>query len=234
MHDGARAFITLIYCICADGTALVPTLIYPSDSGKPLDTWTQDLEEDDKLFMGCSDTGWSCNAFGLEWLKKVFIPHVRRTHSARQHVLLIVDGHSSYVNFAFIEYVIAHRIALLILPPYTTYRLQPLDVGIFGPLAHFFSEQIRALLNRGDGLVRSNKALFYKLFKPAFKQALTELNIKSSFAKCGIWPHDPTKVTSQLKKEEERPVTPEEQEIFGIELQTPLTVKSLRRFHLDF
>jgi hypothetical protein len=145
-----------------------------------------------------------------------------------------VDSYSSHVNFAFIKYAIAHRITLLILPPYTTYCLQPLDVGIFGPLAHFFSKQIRALLNRGDSLVRSNKALFYKLFKPAFKQALTESNIKSSFAKCGIWPHDPTKVTSQLKKEEERPVTPKEQEIFSIELQTPLTVKSLRRFHLDF
>jgi hypothetical protein len=102
IHDGARAFITLICCICADGTALVPLLIYPSDSGQPLDTWTQDLEEDDKLFMGCSENGWSSNTFGLEWLKKVFVPHVQRTHSPRQKVLLILDGHSSHVKFAFI------------------------------------------------------------------------------------------------------------------------------------
>lgn len=64
--DGARDFVTLLCCICADGTTLPPTLIYPLETSKPLDTWTQDLEDDDELYIGCSPTGWSNNSFGLE------------------------------------------------------------------------------------------------------------------------------------------------------------------------
>jgi hypothetical protein len=101
-------------------------------------------------------------------------------------------------------------------------------------LAYFFSEQIRVLLNRGEGIVRSSKAMFYKLFKPAFKQALIESNIKGSFTKTGIYPHYPSIVTDQLKREKERPTTPDTKEVFGVEFQTPLTVKSLRQFHLDY
>jgi hypothetical protein len=41
-------------------------------------------------------------------------------------------------------------------------------------------------------------------------------------------------VTDQLKREKERPTTPDTKEVFGVELQTPLTVKSLRQFHLDY
>jgi hypothetical protein len=123
LHNGCREFITLICAICADRTALPPTLIYPLETAKPLDTWTQDLKEDDELYIGCSPTGWSNNAFGLEWLKKVFVPYIKRKHSIRDHVLLIVDGHSSYINMAFIKYVVKNRIVILILPPHTTHCL---------------------------------------------------------------------------------------------------------------
>jgi hypothetical protein len=48
-----------------------------------------------------------------------------------QKRLLIVDGYLSYVNMAFIDWADQHGIILLILSPYITYRLQPLDVGLF-------------------------------------------------------------------------------------------------------
>ena len=80
MNDGSRDFISLLACICADGTALPPTLIYPSDSGDPLDTWVEDVKRTDLLHMSCSPTGWSNNAFGLAWLQQVFEPYTRRKH----------------------------------------------------------------------------------------------------------------------------------------------------------
>ena len=61
------------------------------------------------------------------------------THAARdgnrEHTLLIADGHSSHVNLRFLDYADRERIIVLILPPHTSHRLQPLDLGLFAPLA---------------------------------------------------------------------------------------------------
>jgi hypothetical protein len=43
LQDGNREWITTIACICADGTALTPTLIYQAVSRNIQDTWLQDF-----------------------------------------------------------------------------------------------------------------------------------------------------------------------------------------------
>jgi hypothetical protein len=48
--------------------------------------------------------------------------------------LLIYDGHSSHITSDMVEMVAANNIHLFCLPPHTTHRLQPLDVGIFRPV----------------------------------------------------------------------------------------------------
>ena len=44
--------------------------------------------------------------------------------------LFIIDGHSSHLNMKFMDFCEAHRIVLGFLPPHSTHRLQPLDVGV--------------------------------------------------------------------------------------------------------
>jgi hypothetical protein len=111
------------------------------------------------LYIRCSKTSWSNNAFGLLWLQHVFKPYTCRKHS-QDHRLLIVDGHLSHVNIAFIEFAITHKILLLVLPPHTTHRLQPLNVSIFGPLAQAYSEIVLRLIQDSIGKVITSKALF--------------------------------------------------------------------------
>jgi hypothetical protein len=93
----------------------------------------------EQLHIKYSKTGWSNNTFGLLWLQYVFKPYTRRKHG-QDYRLLIVNGHLSHVNIAFIEFAITHKILFLVLPPYTTHRLQLLNVSIFGPLAQAYSE----------------------------------------------------------------------------------------------
>jgi hypothetical protein len=57
----------------------------------------------------------------------------------RDRRLLIVNGHSSYVNLPFIEYVDTNRILLAVFSPYLTHRLQPLNIGLFSPLVTYYS-----------------------------------------------------------------------------------------------
>lgn len=47
---------------------------------------------------------------------------------------LILDGHDLYISTEVMQFCITKKIILLCLPPYATHFLQPLDVGIFGPL----------------------------------------------------------------------------------------------------
>jgi len=53
------------------------------------------------------------------WLQKVFERYIKLAR-ATQKRLLIVDGHLSHVNMAFVDWADQHGIILLILPPYIT------------------------------------------------------------------------------------------------------------------
>jgi hypothetical protein len=58
----------------------------------------------------------------MRWLEEVFERYTRSSNS-RSKRLLIVDGHSSHVNMEFINFADTHRIIILVLPPYSTYKL---------------------------------------------------------------------------------------------------------------
>jgi hypothetical protein len=72
IQDGNREWITLLACICADGLALEPALIYQSASDSIQDTWLQALMPEDRGYICSSPSGWTNNDIGLSWLKQVF------------------------------------------------------------------------------------------------------------------------------------------------------------------
>lgn len=53
-----------------------------------------------------------------------------------------MDGHDSHLTFEFLEYCISHDIICICLPAHSTHLLQPLDVGLFGPLAQAYSNSL--------------------------------------------------------------------------------------------
>lgn len=74
--------------------------------------------------------------------------------------LLIVDGHSSFMNMKFIEVVDRLRIIVLILPPHTTHRIQPLNVGLFGLLATAYTKELNNLMFSSAGMISMSKRMF--------------------------------------------------------------------------
>jgi hypothetical protein len=74
--------------------------------------------------------------------------------------MLLVDGHSSHVNMAFLNWCDAHRIVVMILPPHSTHRLQPLDVGLFSPLAVVYTLKLSDTYTKSLGLVSITKRMF--------------------------------------------------------------------------
>jgi hypothetical protein len=84
--------------------------------------WVSEVNEDSGVHFAVSENGWSSNAIGLSWLKTVFQRYTKLARATTKR-LLIVDGHSSHVNMAFIDFADKHGIIILILPPHTTHRL---------------------------------------------------------------------------------------------------------------
>jgi hypothetical protein len=165
-HDGNREFISCLACISAVGKWIPPVLVYKGLSGDLRDTWVKDVHKDAGVYFAATENGWSNNALGLRWLQKHFERHTK-PKSNRTRRLLLVDGHSSHVNMEFIDWADRHRIIVMILPPHTTHRLQPLDVGMFQALATAYSKELDTLIDNGLGRVHMSKRFFYKFFKKA-------------------------------------------------------------------
>lgn len=199
-QDGSREFISLLATICADGSALPPALIYQGASLDLQDTWLEDYDSSsDEAYFAVSHKGWTTDDLGLSWLSKIFEP-LTRPKAGHAKRLLIMDGHSSHVNLRFIDTCDNHGVIVVILPPHSTHRLQPLDVAIFSPLATAYSHQIDGLIQSSHGFSRTTKRSFWSMFRPAWKTALTFANVRSAFAATAIHPLGPDRVLHKLKK----------------------------------
>lgn len=71
----------------------------------------------------------------------------------------------------------------LCLPPHTTYFLQPLDVGCFGPLNIAYKIQLEK--RNKTGVVNVSKLDFLTLLKNAREEAMTLKNIMSAWEAIG-------------------------------------------------
>ena len=211
-------------CVCADGTALPPALIYQGSSGDLQDTWVEDLCEGERAYFASSENGWSSDDFGLAWLR-LFDKWTRHKGSRRR--LLIVDGHSSHINWSLVTTADGLQILIFILPPHTTHRLQPLDVGLFSPLSQAYSTRLDAYTHGGLGWVSMTKRMFWPLFRDAWEASFTFKNIKKAFEKTGIWPLNKERTISKLQQSSSAPTTPSR--ITPLPITTPMTCRGIRR-----
>ena len=60
----------------------------------------------------------------------------------------------------FIDMCDQLRILLLVLPSYSTHRLQPLNVSLFAPLATFYTISLNKLLNNSLDMISMTKRAF--------------------------------------------------------------------------
>jgi hypothetical protein len=187
IQDGSREWITLLACICADGSHLQPSLIYQSAAGSIQDTWLQAMRPEDRVYISSSPSAWTNNDIGLSWLKQVFDRYTR-LKAGRGYRLLILDGHGSHLTMEFIEYCDRNRILLAVYPPHSTHTLQPLDVVMFKPLLSAYSTQISQFMERSQGLTSMSKRDFYPMFMAAWEASFKEETILKAFEVTGLSP----------------------------------------------
>lgn len=145
-----------------------------------------------------TENGYMENEIWESWCSK-FVEFTNPT--ADNPVVLIADQHDSRHYMPAVEYLTAHHVRFLVLPPHTTHILQPLDVGFFGP----FKMQLRSEW-RTEAFTHE-RSIIVKCVKAALDKVGTvttsgTTHVRSSavikaFSSTGIWPYNPGVVTDQ-------------------------------------
>lgn len=84
---------------------------------------------------------------------------------------------------------VEHNIHLFCLPPHTTHRLQPLDVGVFGPFQRKWADRCDDVLDETGEEIR--RADFVKEYMGVRKQTFLETTIRKAWEQSGIRPLNP-------------------------------------------
>lgn len=183
--SGTSDHITLLCGASAAGVALPPMIIF----SKAFPGGSYKFDGPDDAVYAKSESGWIDSELFLVWMKKVFLKYC----GSQRPVLLFIDGHASHVNLDVIDLARESDIILFCLPPHTTHALQPLDVSVFKSLKSHFTKAVHALSFAKKDFVVSKRD-FARVVKTPFERAFCISNVKSGFAKCGIYPFDPNAI----------------------------------------
>jgi len=182
--------LTSLACICEDLDIKVPPFVlYPGKSTKACNLVDLPPQTDTMS----TAKGWITTHSFRYWVESIFLKNIPSTRP----VLLILDGHSTHITWELTKYRERNLIELLCLPSHASHILQPLDVGVFGPMKNSYTKHCDICLsqtntnifNAGKTIKKViDKYVFGGLFKKAYYDAMSANNVLSAFESTGIWP----------------------------------------------
>ncbi|KAJ8111260.1 hypothetical protein OPT61_g6103 [Boeremia exigua] len=197
----SREWVSIIESVSATGSKLQCLVIF---KGKHLQsTWFPSNETPNWLYT-TSQNGWTSNAIGFEWLKRIFLPNT--SPSSGGYRLLILDGHGSHIPIDFMWLCKTNKVYLLYLPPHASHVLQPLDLAPFSVVKSRYRKQIQAL-SALDDAAPVKKERFVTSYNLAREEGLSERVVRAGWRATGLCPYNPELVllSSQITG---RPSTP--------------------------
>lgn len=132
--------------------------------------------------------------------------------------MLLIDGHASHITTAAMEYCVNHKVILLCLPAHTTHLLQPLDVGIFAPLATAYKNLVHDNTRYAANYL-IDKTDFLELYRKAQYDAITPYNIQRAWKKAGLHPFNPQLVLQKLSPTKDVQLMNDDQQLYNITIR---------------
>lgn len=189
--------ITDIETITAAGYVLPPYIIYKGNSH--IISWHQEVQgqEDADVQFAWSEKGWTDDSLGLDYLQNHFYPLATKIPDSNYPIVFLLDGHASYFSGEFLSFCLEHNILVISSPPHSTHLLQPLDVGLFSPLQHAYSEEVDSWIRDPHNVIK--KGNFWPMLKKARLQAFTKQNIQAGWAATALYPPHPQKPFGKIQ-----------------------------------
>ncbi|KIJ47649.1 hypothetical protein M422DRAFT_135040, partial [Sphaerobolus stellatus SS14] len=132
-----------------------------------------------------TENGWTNDMICHQWFGKVFLPFAKSHGDPTKPILLIIDGHGSHETTEMLDKAFEQNTILAELPPHTTHRLQPLDVGIFGPLQRSWIKHCEDMGVKRQEITRETLIPEYMKIRA---KSITIASVHNAFKKSGIWP----------------------------------------------
>jgi len=214
-EPGRQEWITVIECIGAEGTLISPYIIFTGMN--IVINWLPKIVPKGWKFS-CNASGWTNNFHGVQWLKTLFDPETKAKANGRKR-LLICDGHDSHISPEFVRYCMNNGIEQALLIPHSSHMMQPLDVGVFGPLKKAMSKELNVIFR--TGISRIQKPEWVEFYDKARRRGITTENILAGWRGAGLFPLNKHRIICQIQPDHQ--VTPSP---FQALPQTPMLLTS--------
>jgi hypothetical protein len=191
VRDHSKTSICVMVCGTASREMLPPYVVYKA--GNIYQAWKQGGPREPTTPTLPLDGLTAAST--LTFSSKCFCAHARRKLGKK---LLIVDNLSSHISAEVIELYKAHNIAYVCLLPNSTDKLQPLDVGFFGPMKHTWRNQLKAYSDKDPAADLLQKTEFLKMLKELLDTLKPGLLLPNAFEKCGLWPINQEKALEKI------------------------------------
>ena len=188
---GNLSNITLLPVICADGTSLSPTVVFPGKQAhwRRLADGTRQTVH---AFLPPGARVHQRDPAGVDTaifrsFADMFLEETADLRSHGRHIMLVYDGYSAHIQFDTLYRLQQNRVVVVALPSHTSHRLQPLDVEVFGPFKSKLSSLVRTASMHTKKI---NVFAAAACITEAYGHAFTSHNIMNAFEKTGVWHRD--------------------------------------------
>jgi hypothetical protein len=190
VRDHSKSSISMMMCGNRKGF-LPPYILYKG--GNVYESWC--MGGPDKAVYSSSQSGWFDMFVFEDWFKKIFLPHVRRQPGKK---ILLGDNLASHISLDVIQLCRENDIKFICLPPNSTDKMQPLDVGIFGPMKNAWRKQLKAYADQDPAAKLLKKTEFPRMVKELLQSLNPGEHLPKAFEKCGLVPVNRQKVLERL------------------------------------
>ena len=125
-----------------------------------------------------TQSGWFDSFSFLDWFKKSFLPSIRRLQGKK---ILIGDNLSTHISVDVINLCRENDIEFVCFPPNAPDKMQPLDVGFFGPMKQAWRNQLTQFKIKNPSENLLDKFVFPSLLKELCEHLKPEKNLPSAF-----------------------------------------------------
>lgn len=207
--------VTVMYCANAEGSILPPFFVFARPKPTSYDLLAGSHRNARAEF---TDKGW----MDAETFRK-FIHHLHAHAVKERPIVLLIDSVGSHVDMESFSAAKELGIEIYRLVRNATHLMQPLDVGVYGPMKKSWYKHLRDhTRHHPEDMVR--KQNFARHLQVAFMDFYKPVTVQKSFATSGVFPVDRSAISDLRLK----PSLTYEEATLSVDTSTACTPTSSR------
>ena len=184
--NSTKSSTSVMFCASAAGQLMPPYVVYKA--GNMYKSWTEGGPKGTRY--NTSASGWFDGCIFTDFFTSLALPILKKLPGKK---ILVGDNLSSHISDEVISLCQQHNIEFVCLPANSTDKLQPLDVGYFGPMKKAWRKILLDFKLKNPKEATIPKADFPRLMKALLdKEELDgKTKMPAAFQKCGLHPINP-------------------------------------------